>query len=71
MHTMHLFFTKGIVERLSNDMQSSSKMVNIGLLMQPLELEMQWTKGKTTIISCDILSGGRITCTTSDKLPIS
>lgn len=71
MHTMPLFPAKDTAERLSDDIQSSSKIVNTGPVTQPPKIEKQWTEGKTAIRSCEILSGGGMTCTSGDKPHIS
>lgn len=71
MHTMCLFPAKDTAERLPDDMQSSSKVVNIGPVTQPLEIEKQLTEGKTAIRSCEILSGGGMACTAGEKPRIS
>lgn len=71
MHTMGLFPAMYTPERLPDDMQSSSKMVNIGPVTHPPEIEKQLAEGKTVIRSCEILSGGGMTCTAGDKPRIS
>lgn len=71
MHTMGLFPAMYTPERLPDDMQSGSKMVNIGPATQPPEIDKQLTEGKTAMRSCEILSGGVMTCTAGDKPRIS
>ena len=71
MHSTCLFLANDTVERLPDDMQSSSKMENIGHVAQPPELEKQWTEGRTTIRSCEIASSGGMTCTAGGKPHIS
>lgn len=45
IHTMCLFLATDTTERFPNDMQSSSKMLNIGPVIQPPKTWKQLTKG--------------------------
>jgi len=71
LHSTCLFLANDTAERLPYDMQSSSKMDNIGHVAQPPELEKQWKEGRTTIRSCEIASSGGMTCTAGGKPHIS